>query len=84
MLDRLTAVELLKTEQGIQLAGPPITLEPYVVAARKADAGLMVEIDAAIRAMQQDGFLANLERRWLGPGATGLNPVDGERAAASP
>lgn len=80
ILDRLSAVEAAR--DGVQVAGPPFTLEPYVIAARRGDEALLAEIDAMIAAMRADGTLALIEERWLRP--AGLDPVNGPRPPAGP
>ncbi|MCS6802799.1 MAG: ABC transporter substrate-binding protein [Chloroflexota bacterium] len=82
ILDRLSAVEAAGPTSGVVIAGPPFTLEPFVVAARRGDEGLLVEIDAMLAAMRADGTLDRIEAKWLRPG--GLDAVNGPRPAASP
>jgi ABC-type amino acid transport substrate-binding protein len=79
LLDRVTALELLKTEPALKVSGQPITIEPYVVAARKEDSGLMLEIDAAINRMRSDKTLDGMEKNWLSaPSVPSVNPVNGQ------
>jgi polar amino acid transport system substrate-binding protein len=82
ILDRLSAVEATRPGSGVAIAGPPFTLEPYVVAARRGDEGLLLEIDAVLAAMRADGTLERIEAKWLRPG--GLDPVHGPSAPPRP
>lgn len=82
ILDRLSAVEAAGPTSGVLIAGPPFTFEPFVVAARRGDEGLLVEIDALLAAMRGDGTLERIEAKWLRPG--GLDAVNGPRPPTSP
>ena len=42
-----------------------LTAEPVVIAAPRTAPTLQSEVDAALRAMQEDGTLARLEQRWF-------------------
>ncbi|GIW11418.1 MAG: hypothetical protein KatS3mg061_2475 [Dehalococcoidia bacterium] len=64
------------------VAGPPFTLDPYVIAARREDEALLAAIDAALTAMRADGTLARIESRWLDPAR--LHAVDRPTPAARP
>ncbi|GIW05746.1 MAG: amino acid ABC transporter substrate-binding protein [Dehalococcoidia bacterium] len=82
ILDRLSAVEAASPASGVVIAGPPFTLEPYVVAARRGDDALLAEIDAMLAAMRADGTLERIEAKWLRP--SGLDPVNGPSPPSRP
>ena len=44
-----------------------VEARPYVLAARRSDGRLLAEINAILNAMQADGSLDGLSRKWLAP-----------------
>lgn len=70
MIDRIGAATVLLP--GLVLSNP-VTTEPYVVVARRSDAGLLAEIDSVIVALRNEGALAALDRKWLSPPAPAAN-----------
>ncbi|MCL6647502.1 MAG: ABC transporter substrate-binding protein [Chloroflexi bacterium] len=82
IVERLAAAEHASPESGVVVAGPPFTLDPYVIAARREDEALLAAIDAALAAMRADGTLARIESRWLDPAR--LHAVDRPTPAARP
>ena len=63
--DRVTAYELSGSLGNLELVDPPLTDEAFVIATRVDSPDLMREIDVAIAAWRDDGFLAALQERWL-------------------
>jgi cystine transport system substrate-binding protein len=82
IVDRLSAAEQAHPESGVVVAGPPFTLDPYVIAARREDEALLAAIDTALAAMRADGTLARIESRWLD--SARLHAVDRPTPAARP
>jgi polar amino acid transport system substrate-binding protein len=51
----------------LKISGKPITDEQYAVVVRKESSELLRAVNHALREMQSDRTLENLERKWLGP-----------------
>lgn len=67
--DRITAVTYMAQHPGaLHLAGPPLTDEPYVIAVRKDSPVLLEQVNLALAEWRANGFLEELQRRWLGAG----------------
>ncbi len=66
VVDAVTALEFIRRDKSVQIVGEPLTVEPYVVAARKADVSLLKEIDRALVELEDDGTGEKLRQRWLG------------------
>lgn len=65
ILDNVTAQTSLRHTPGLRALAPPVTDEPYTVAARREDAKLVEAIGAIIGEMQANGELDALIRRWM-------------------
>ncbi len=65
-IDTITATEFSKREGGVSIVGEPLTVEPFVIAARKADGLLLARIDRILAEIETDGFDAKLRAKWLG------------------
>lgn len=65
VLDAVTAYELLKTQPGLALGAGPLTREPYVIAVHRYDAALLKQIDATLDALEREGYLQGLVKKWL-------------------
>jgi len=63
--DMITAETLLKHTNDLRLAGPPLTNEPCVIAARQDSLVLMAEVNAALEEWRKSGVLQDLQRRWF-------------------
>ncbi len=58
---------------ALRIRGEQISVvesRPYVLAVRRSDGRLLAEIDAVLGAMQADGTLDALARKWLAPQST--------------
>ncbi len=67
--DRITAAAYMAQHPGaLRLAGPPLTDEPYVIAARRDSPILLEQVNLALEEWRANGFLDALQRRWLGAG----------------
>lgn len=62
--DRVTAYEYVR-EGVFHIVEPPLTSTPFVMAARADSPALVREVDEAIEAWREDGFLDDLKERWL-------------------
>jgi len=65
VLDAVTAYELLKARPDLALGAGPLTQEPYVVVVHRYDASLLKEIDAVLGALDREGYLRELVKKWL-------------------
>jgi ABC-type amino acid transport substrate-binding protein len=65
ILDNVTAQMALADTPGLRVLTPPITDEPYTIAARKEDAKLLEAISAILDEMEANGELDTLIRRWM-------------------
>ena len=63
--DMVTARGLLKRGEELRLVGPPLTDEPYVIAASRDSLVLMAEVNAALQEWRTNGLLQDLQRRWF-------------------
>ncbi len=65
ILDNVTAQIAVANTPGLRVLTPPITDEPYTIAARKEDAKLVEAITTVLDEMQGNGELDTLIRRWM-------------------
>ncbi len=65
ILDNVTAQIAVANTPGLRVLAPPITDEPYTIAARKEDAKLVEAISGILAEMQANGELEALVRRWM-------------------
>lgn len=65
IVDHVTAIGLTAGQAQLRIISPPVTDEPYVVAARREDRGLIEALDRALDGLAADGTLDALERRWM-------------------
>ena len=66
--DSLTAHDWLSRWPGLRVAGPPLTSDPYVIAARPTSPELLNQVNLAIHAWRADGYLEELQARWFSGG----------------
>jgi len=66
LVDRVSALAGLGDR--LEIVGEPVTEEPYAVAVRREDRGLLRAIDEALADLEADGTLGRLRQRWFGPG----------------
>lgn len=71
VVDSVTAMEFIRRESSVKIVGEPLTVEPYVIAARKADVLLLKEIDNALAEMESDGTSDKLREKWFGSDGSG-------------
>lgn len=69
LTDRATALMALKArgDGSLRISGPPVTGEQYAVVMLKGSDQLLGAINTALADLREDGTLAELERKWLGP-----------------
>jgi polar amino acid transport system substrate-binding protein len=65
VIDHVTALGLINGQPDLHIVLPPVTDEPYVIAARSEDQGLIDALDRALAALDADGTLESLETRWM-------------------
>lgn len=65
ILDNVTAQIAVANTPGLRVLTPPITDEPYTIAAPKQDAELIKAISDIVEEMQASGELETLIRRWV-------------------
>ncbi|MBI4317211.1 MAG: amino acid ABC transporter substrate-binding protein [Chloroflexi bacterium] len=63
--DAVTALEWRARSGGLRIVPEPLTVEPFVVALRRADALLLQEVDRVLAEVEQDGTQTALHVRWL-------------------
>lgn len=78
VVDRATALERTASHVHLRALDPPLASDPLVIAVARRSRDLLYAIDHALTAMEEDGTLAALERRWL------MEPVAARPAPAVP
>lgn len=63
--DRVTAYAYLRDAEDLRLVGPPLTDEPYVIAARLDAPVLMEQVTQALEEWRANGLLDELLKKWL-------------------
>ena len=72
LVDHLSALAAIGAGKELTVVRA-VTAEPYAVAMRRHDRGLLRAVDAALAAMAADGTLAALQQRWFGAPAGGID-----------
>jgi putative glutamine transport system substrate-binding protein len=67
MNDRSHLVNLAAGDPRVRVLPGYLTREPWGIAVARHDTSLLARIDAALVALEANGELAALQRRWLGP-----------------
>jgi polar amino acid transport system substrate-binding protein len=65
VVDHVTALGLVAGRSGLRIVHPPVTDEPYVVAARMEDQGVIEAVDDALVALEAEGTMDALEAQWM-------------------
>jgi polar amino acid transport system substrate-binding protein len=68
LVDSISGRLFLKEEGGLEIAGDPVTVEPFAMVVRKEDGRLLQELNAALMKLEERNELARIERQWLGGG----------------
>lgn len=63
--DRVMAYHYLRRAEALRMVDPPLTEEPYVIAMGAQAHILQEQVNAALAAWRETGFLAELEKRWF-------------------
>lgn len=63
--DRVTAIDYLRQHPELQLAGPPLTDAPLVIATRRDAPVLLEQVNLALEQWQSEGVLDTLMARWF-------------------
>jgi ABC-type amino acid transport substrate-binding protein len=71
LVDHVSALRATGVGAGLQIAGDPVTDEPYAVAVWGENRGLLRAIDQALAQLGEDGTLAALKDRWFRPQPVG-------------
>lgn len=66
LIDHLSALAAMGKGLPLEIVGDPVTDELYAVAVRRRDGALLRAVNGALTAMEEDGTLSRLRRRWLG------------------
>jgi ABC-type amino acid transport substrate-binding protein len=69
LVDALSAYEFIEGHTGLQLAGPPLEPEPYVIAVSVEAPVLLEQLELALSALEADGTLPALRVKWFGEAA---------------
>ncbi|HHX43161.1 MAG TPA: amino acid ABC transporter substrate-binding protein [Chloroflexi bacterium] len=64
--DSLTAHDWMGRWPDLQVVGPPLTSDPYVIAARPDSPELLQQVNLALREWRTSGYLEELQARWFG------------------
>jgi ABC-type amino acid transport substrate-binding protein len=67
LVDAISAYAFLMSHPDLQLAGPPLNPEPYVIAVSINSPELLRQVQHTLAAMQSDGTLPALKAKWFGP-----------------
>lgn len=71
LVDAISAYDFLMSHPDLQLAGPPLNPEPYVIAVSIQSPELLRQLRQTLAAMQTDGTLPALRVKWFGTAAKG-------------
>lgn len=63
--DRVLARLAIKANPGFVIVGEPLDVDPYVIAIGRNDAWLAKRVDEIVGQLTDEGFLNELEDRWL-------------------
>ena len=69
LVDAITAYAFMIGHPDLQLAGPALNPEPYVIAVNIQSPQLLSQLQQTLAAMQADGTLAALKEKWFGHAA---------------
>ncbi len=69
LVDLLSAYDFMLGHPALQLAGPPLEPEPYVIAVSIEAPVLLRELEAALVGLEADGTLPALRVKWFGEAA---------------
>ena len=74
LLGLLTAQDAIGIGKAVEIAGPPLLSQPFVIAAEQGDPEFEARIAAAVEAMRADGTLTRLSVEHLGIDAAPPSP----------
>lgn len=66
VVDGISARLYLATNDGVQVAGDPVTVEPYAMVVRIEDKALLEKLNESLDRLQEGGRLDEMIGRWLG------------------
>jgi polar amino acid transport system substrate-binding protein len=65
LMDTVSGRQFLAATPGLRRLPDPVTVEPYAAVVRAEDQVLLDQINQALAALEENGILAEIERRWL-------------------
>jgi ABC-type amino acid transport substrate-binding protein len=65
IVDAVTATTWKRDLPGVSVLPGHLTRAPYVIATRRADGALLHSLDQALQSLIDDGYVSDLERKWL-------------------
>lgn len=66
VVDHLSALQVIGKGEPVRIVGEMLTDEPYAIAVRREDGALLQAINGLLVAMEEDGTLPRLRKKWLG------------------
>lgn len=66
VVDGISARLYLAANDGVQVAGDPVTVEPYAMVVRIEDEVLLEKLNESLDRLQESGRLEEMISRWLG------------------
>lgn len=72
--DSLSAHDWIARWPDLRLAGPPLSSDPYVIAALPASPELMRQVNLALQEWHASGYLQELQDRWFRAPSTADHP----------
>jgi len=77
IVDSVSLALFAAVRGGVAQVGPALQADPYVVYVPRHAPVLRQELNAALGEMAEDGALAALHGRWLGPTSAGQRQAEG-------
>lgn len=67
LVDAVTLRQFRREHGSLRAVGAPVVSVPYVIAVPRQAPRLLAAVNEALSALRDDGTLARLEEKWLGP-----------------
>ena len=81
VVDGISARLYLADQGGVQVAGEPVTVEPYAMVVRIDDELLLERLNESLDRLEESGRLDELIRRWLGTTVASIDASTEKRSA---
>jgi polar amino acid transport system substrate-binding protein len=65
IVDNIVALSATQRDPGLRAVQPALSLEPFVLAMPPRAFQLQAAVNSALRRLQEEGFMAELNRKWL-------------------